>query len=80
VKRLHPGEPSISKCVYCGEMAPIEIDIESVPGRRPKVKMHLTYGSLLDDDVMLNKTAARKLAQALLDVADALELEMVHEA
>ena len=21
MKRLHPGEPSISKCVYCGEMA-----------------------------------------------------------
>ena len=44
------------------------------------MRVHLKYGDLLDDDVMLNKTAARKLAQALLDVADALEFEAVHEA
>jgi hypothetical protein len=59
---------------------PIEFHVRSVHGRRPKVMVTLSDGWVDDHDIPLNQTSARKLARALLDVADALELETVHEA
>ena len=59
---------------------PIEILVVGVPGRRRKVVMCLSDGNVEQYDILLNPTSARKLAAALLDAVNSLEIKAVHQS